>query len=94
VRKKIVIVAVAIAAVVTLTVLAGRPPPKWSRVAFGMSRSDVYSLLGAPVISNENTKGGVRWCSGAIIGRWEFDVFFRVDDTVAVAGRRWRWNWW
>jgi hypothetical protein len=94
VRKKLVIFAIAVTALVGAGWLASRPPANWSRVSLGMSRSSVYSLIGTPVINNESTKGGVRWRSGAVVGRWEFDVFFRADDTVAVLGKRWRWNWW
>jgi hypothetical protein len=94
VRKKIVILAVAVVALVCLTALVYRPPSRWSSVALGMSRSNVYSLLGEPNGNNESTKGGVRWRSNATVGRWEFDVFFHDDDTVGALGRRWRWNWW
>jgi hypothetical protein len=94
VRKKIVIIAFAVVVLVSLTVLSVRPPSKWSSVALGMSRSNVYSLLGEPDRNNESTKGGVRWGNNAIVGRWEFDVFFHDDDTVGTLGRRWLWNWW
>ena len=66
----------------------------WNRVSLGMSRSDVYARIGTPAINNERTKGGVRWRSGAVIGRWELDVFFRADDTVRAFGKRWYWSWW
>jgi len=94
VRKKLVIFAIVVAALVGAGFLASRPPAKWSHVSQGMTRANVYSLIGTPVINNETTKGGVRWHSGAVVGRWEFDVFFRADDTVGVFGKRWRWNWW
>lgn len=67
--------------------LLSRPPSDWKRIAPGMRRSDVYSVVGQPHISNESSKGGVRWRSSRIIGRWEFEVFFR-DETVYNFGRR------
>jgi len=94
VRRKLTIIAIIIAALVVLALLAVRPPSKWSHVASGMTRSNVYSLLGEPATTHERTKGGVRWRSDAVVGRWEFDVFFRADDTVGALGKRWRWNWW
>ena len=92
--KKLCIAGLGGVILLALAFLATRPPLKWNRVAFGMSRSEVYSLVGQPHTSNELTKGGVRWRSGAFVGRWEFDVFFRADDTVNQFGKRWRWNWW
>ena len=92
-RKKLVIIGIVVAALVSLAVLASRPPSAWSSVAPGMSRTSVYSLVGQPDGHNENSKGGVRWRSDVIVGRWELDVFFRADDTVGAIGRRWRWNW-
>lgn len=94
VRKKLVIVTIVVVVVASAVLLASRPPSKWSDVASGMARSNVYSLLGEPDTNNEGTKGGVRWCSDDIIGRWELDVFFHADDTVGALGKRWRWNWW
>lgn len=94
VKKKLVIFTLVVVVVAGAALLASRPPGKWSDVASGMTRPNVYSLLGEPDSNNEGTKGGVRWRSDALIGRWEFDVFFRADDTVGGLGKRWRWNWW
>ncbi len=93
-KRKFVVAVVIVAALVGAGWFGSRPPAEWSRVAPGMSRANVYSLIGSPVINNEGTKGGVRWRSGAVVGRWEFDVFFQADDTVGLWGKRWRWNWW
>jgi hypothetical protein len=68
-------------------------PSAWQRVTIGMSRSDVYAAVGRPHFNNESTKGGVGWQSDRVVGRWEFDVYFR-DETVNTIARRWRWNWW
>ena len=91
--KKLCLLGAGVLALLALLFLVSRPPTRWSRVEFGMSRSNVYSLIGQPYRNNEATKSGVRWRSDAVVGRWEFDAFFR-DETVAVFGRRWRWNWW
>jgi hypothetical protein len=91
--KKLPIAAVAIPTFVAVAVLLQRPPAKWTHVELGMTRQKAYSLVGQPDTSSESLKGGVRWRSNAIVGRWEFDVFFRADDTVGSFGRRWRWNW-
>ena len=93
-RTKLVLFTIVVAALLGAGLLASCPPAKWSHVSLGMSRLNVYSLIGTPVVNNESMKGGVRWRSSAVIGRWEFDVFFRADDTVGVFGKRWRWSWW
>lgn len=92
--KKLVIIAGVVAALVVVALLAARPPSRWRDVASGMTRSNVYYLLGEPATTNESMKGGVRWRSDAVVGRWEFDVVFRADDSVGAIGKRWRWNWW
>jgi hypothetical protein len=84
----------ALATFVGVAVWICRPPAKWGHVEVGMTRLKTYSLVGQPQTSRESLKGGVHWRSGAIVGRWEFDVFFRADDSVGALGRRWRWNWW
>ena len=96
VKKKFAIITTTVAAFLAVVVLASypsRPPAKWQNVTSGMTRSNVYSLLGKPTETNENTKGGVRWRSNGAAGRWEFDVYFREDDTVGAFGKRWRWHW-
>jgi hypothetical protein len=90
--KKLPIAAGAITTFVAVVVLIYRPPSKWTHVELGMTRPKTYSLVGQPDSSSESLKGGVRWRSDAIVGRWEFDVLFRADDTVGAIGRRWRWN--
>jgi hypothetical protein len=90
--KKFIVSLLVLGVGMSVVASTARPPSKWSYVTPGMSRSEVYSFAGQPDWNNENTKGGVRWRSDAIIGRWEFDVFFRADDTVGTFGRRWRWN--
>jgi hypothetical protein len=94
VKKKLAITAVALAIFVAVAPLTGRPPSEWTHVEPGMSRAEAYSLLGLPDTNNESLKGGVRWRSSAVVGRWEFDVFFQADDSVGAFGKRWRWNWW
>ena len=92
-RKKLSIAAIAIAAFVVVAVLMSRPPSNWTRVELGMTRPKVYSIVGQPDANNEGLKGGVRWRGDVVVGRWEFDVFFRADETVGAFGKRWRWNW-
>lgn len=93
-KNGLVVFTIVVAALVAAGLPASRPPALWRHVALGMSRSNVYSLVGAPVINNESTKSGVRWRRDAVVGRWEFEGFFRADDTVGSFGERWRWNWW
>ena len=89
--RKLLLIFVAILVIVIAAFVAS-PPLAWRRVKAGMNRSEVYSRLGQPQISNESTKGGVRWRSSRVVGRWELDAFFRDDDTVGAFGRRWRWG--
>ncbi len=83
-----------LAAFVGVAVWICRPPANWAQVEVGMTRLKTYSLVGQPHANREGLKGGVQWRSDAMVGRWEFDVFFRADETVGALGRRWRWNWW
>ena len=82
-----------IAALILVAVQLSRPPGHWSEITDGMSRQDVYSRLGEPVATFESTKGTVRWRRDLLVGRWEFDVAFRADETVGMSGSRWRWSW-
>jgi len=79
---------------VCLTFVVSRPPHIWSSIASGMSRQDVYSRLGQPAFSREETKGFVFWQRDLLVGRWELSIAFMSDDTVGSIGHRWRWNWW
>ena len=96
---------IAIIAVLGAAVIATRPPAKWHSVTLGMTRSNVYSLLGAPAgivehkgdhmsLVSEGAKDTASWHKNAIIGRWEFYVVFRFNDTVGTFGERRTWNWW
>jgi hypothetical protein len=89
--RKLLLIFVATLVIVTAAFVAS-PPLAWRRVKAGMSRSEVYSCLGQPHISNESTKGGVRWRSSRIVGRWELDVFFRGDNTADAFGHHWKWG--
>jgi hypothetical protein len=93
-RKKFGIGSFVVLLAIVALVLMGRPPTIWRQIEAGMGRPIVYSLLGKPCLSNESTKGGVRWRKDLFIGRWEFDVFFHDDETVGAFGKSWRWNGW
>jgi hypothetical protein len=77
-----------VAVLLAVTWFASRPPSRWSLVMTGTTRSHVYSPLGEPNRTNESTKGGVRWRSNALVGHWEFDVFFHEDGTVGAFAKR------
>ena len=81
-RKRLVIFTIVVVALMGAGLLAIRPPASWSHVAEGMSRSTVYSLVGAPVINKESTKGGVRWHNDSLVGRWGL-MFSFVQTTLS-----------
>jgi hypothetical protein len=90
-KKSSRLATVAIVVVGISGLLVFSPPAKWRRVRAGMSRTEVYAILGQPGANTENIKGGVRWRSNAVVGRWEMDVFFGTDDRVVALARRSRW---
>ena len=77
---------------IVLVFIFGRAPHSWSGIASGMSRQDVYSRVGQPTASHEETSGFVFWRKNMLVGRWELAVAFHADDTVGVSGYRWVWR--
>ena len=69
-----------------------RPPRVWDGVTAGMSRHEVYTRLGQPNFSAEETEGFVFWQKNLLVGKWELSVAFHADDTVGAFGRDWKWN--
>jgi hypothetical protein len=79
--------------IIIVLLVMGRPPATWYQVKTGMNRSVVYSLLGNPYALRESTFGGVWWRKELFVGRWEFAVYFREDNTVYFTHTNWKWNW-
>ena len=91
--KKRILSALALLVLLVVPAIVTRPPRRWSVVTVGMQRQEVYAKLGRPAARFEQTKGAVRWRRELLVGKWEFDVAFRADDTVGMYGPRWRWSW-
>jgi hypothetical protein len=85
-------IAILVLVVLVVVPVVTRLPSRWGEVTAGMQRQDVYARLGQPASAYEQTKGTVRWRRELLVGRWEFDVTFRADDSVGAFRCRWRWS--
>lgn len=92
-HKSILILSLVAGVLLVVCLCASEPPSIWKQISTGMTRNEVYHLLGNPTVNVEPTKGIVLWQRDWLMGRWELDVSFRSDETVAIYGTRWRWNW-